>query len=246
MSSKIKTISVVIGVFVGVMLTAQIRTTIPPSSSFPLDQLRTQRELVQSYIEEENILKSRISSLRKSIDRAIDQNEEISQTANLERLNELKREIGLTRVTGEGFVITLDDSPYIDRENVSGEEEGLVYAADIRDIVNLLRSHNVEGIAVNEQRIITSTSIKSVGGTVLVNTSHLAPPFVISTVGDYESFVRRLSDPKVLVDLQRRIERNGLQFSIERSPHIILPVYNGSFRLKYIGRQDFGDVKINY
>lgn len=234
MSKTIKIISVVIGVFVGAMVTAQFRTTTPMSSSFPLDQLRAQEELIQTYIEEENVLKSRIGSLRKKIDESLEQNEAISETASLERLNELKKEIGLTKLNGEGFEIQLDDSPFIDRENITSEEGGIVYAADIRDIVNLLRTHNVEGIAINEQRVIASTPITSVGNTVLVNNSHLAPPFTISAIGDYESLMRRISNPGILEDLQKRIEENGIRFSIEYSPYVILPIYNGQFRMKYI------------
>jgi uncharacterized protein YlxW (UPF0749 family) len=234
MSRTIKIISVLIGVFVGIMVTAQFRTTTPLSSSFPLDQIRAQESLIQTYIEEENVLKSRIGSLRKKIDESLEQNEAVSETASLERLNELKKEIGLTKLTGEGFTIQLDDSPFIDRENITSEEGGIVYAADIRDIVNLLRSHNVSGLAINEQRIIASTTITSVGNTVLVNNSHLAPPFTISAIGDYDSLLRRLQDAGVLEDLQRRVEENGIKFSIDYSPYVVLPIYNGQFRLKYL------------
>lgn len=234
MSRTIKIISVLIGVFVGIMVTAQFRTTTPLSSSFPLDQIRAQEDLIQTYIEEENVLKSRIGSLRKKIDESLEQNESVSETASLERLNELKKEIGLTKVTGEGFTIQLDDSPFIDRENITSEEGGIVYAADIRDIVNLLRSHNVSGLAINEQRIIASTTINSVGNTVLVNNSHLAPPFTISAIGDYDSLLRRLQDAGVLEDLQRRVEENGIKFSIDYTPYVVLPIYNGQFRLKYL------------
>jgi uncharacterized protein YlxW (UPF0749 family) len=234
MSRTIKIISVLIGVFVGIMVTAQFRTTTPLSSSFPLDQIRAQESLIQTYIEEENVLKSRIGSLRKKIDESLEQNEAVSETASLERLNELKKGIGLTKLTGEGFTIQLDDSPFIDRENITSEEGGIVYAADIRDIVNLLRSHNVSGLAINEQRIIASTTITSVGNTVLVNNSHLAPPFTISAIGDYDSLLRRLQDAGVLEDLQRRVEENGIKFSIDYSPYVVLPIYNGQFRLKYL------------
>lgn len=216
------------------MITAQFRTITPSGSSFPLDQLQTQKELIQSYIEEENALKTRIGSLRKRIDKTLEENEAISHTANLDKLNKLKEEMGLTKISGEGFLIYLDDSEYIDRANISGEEEGLVFAADIRDIVNLLRTQNAEGISINQQRIIPTTAIQSVGSTILVNNSHLTPPFVISVTGDYESFVRRLSDPEVLQDLQERIDKSGLQFKFEYSAHIVIPVYNGSFHLKYI------------
>lgn len=217
---------------------AQIRTITPTGSSYPLDQLEAQEELVKSYMDDEAGLKSRIVSLREKIDQTLKNNNLTSQTANLERLNELKKEIGLSELKGEGFYIELDDSPFIDRDSLTGEEAGIVYAADIRDIVNLLRANNVEGIAINDQRIIATSSITSVGNSILINNSHLAPPFTISVIGDYDSFLIRMSDPGVLTDLQKRVNENGIQFSIKKLPQVILPIYNGQFRLKFIQRTD--------
>ena len=217
---------------------AQFKTTTPIASSYPLDQLAAQEELVKSYVNDETQLKSRIVSLREKINETLDDNNLIGQTTNLEKLNALKKEIGLSEITGEGFYIELNDSQFIDRTSIKNDEPGIVYAADIRDIVNLLRANNVDGIAINDQRIIATSSITSVGNSVLINNSTLAPPFTISAVGDYESFLMRLSDPGVLTDLQKRVNENGIQFSIKKSPYIILPIYNGQFKLKFIQRND--------
>lgn len=230
--------SIITGIFVGVLITAQVRTITPLSSSYPLDQLQAQKDLVKTYIDEEALLKSRIISVREKIDTSLEQNQTVSQTANLEALNSLKERIGLSSISGEGFVISLDDSQFVDREIVTSEEGGIIYAADIRDVVNLLRALGVEGISINEQRVIATSSINSVGNTLLVNNSHLAPPFSISTIGDYDSLIRRLEEPGVLADLQKRVKENGIKFEVKKSPHVILPIYNGQFRLKYINQTD--------
>lgn len=213
---------------------AQFRTATPLGSSYPIDQIEAQKDLIKSYVDDEAALKSRISTLREKIDQNLEQNNLISQTSNLENLNLLKKEIGLTELKGEGFKIELDDSPFIDRENIEPDEAGIVFAADIRDIVNLLRAHNVEGIAINDQRVIATSSITSVGNTVLVNNSNLTPPFTITAIGDYGSFVMRFSETGTLADLQKRVKENGIQFRIDPQNHVILPIYNGQFRLKYL------------
>ncbi len=48
----------------------------------------------------------------------------------------------------------------------------------------------------------------------------------------------RLYDETVLPDLQRRVEENGIQFETRSMPHIVLPVYNGQFRLNYLKKLD--------
>ncbi len=238
MKNSVKIISVFAGILVGIIVMAQFRTTVPVGSSYAVDQIEAQRELIKSYVNQEAALKSRISTLREKIDESLEQNALVSQTTNLETLNNLKKEIGLTKLKGPGFIIQLDDSPFVDREKITDEEMGIVYAADIRDIVNLLRANNVEGIAINEQRVIATSSINSVGNTVLVNNSNLSPPFTISAIGDYKSFLMRLYDETVLPDLQRRVEENGIQFETRSMPHIVLPVYNGQFRLNYLKKLD--------
>lgn len=234
MNISLKVISVLAGILVGLLVTSQFLTKTPISSSFPLDQIQAQKDLIKTYTDEEAFLSSRIVSLREKIDENLEQNETISQTANLERLNKLKEVIGLSEITGEGFMIKLDDSTFIDRETIEGDDGGIVFAADIRDVVNLLRAHGVDGLAINEQRIIATSSITSVGNTVLVDNSQLAPPFNISVIGDFESLLFRLEDPTVLTDLQKRVKENGIQFGIKKMQHVVLPIYNGQFRLKFI------------
>jgi uncharacterized protein YlxW (UPF0749 family) len=237
MNITIKLISIIAGILIGILIIVQFKTATPLGSSYPVDLIEAQKELIKDYIDEENAVKSRIVSLRKKIDENLEKNQAISQTANLERLNELKKEIGLTAIEGDGYIIKLDDSPFINREIIEDEEAGIVYASDIRDVVNLLRAQHVKGIAINDQRIIATSSITSVGNTVLVNNSHLAPPFYISAIGEYESLVHRLEESNTLTDLQKRVKENGIQFDIQKASHIILPIYNGQFRLKYIQSQ---------
>ena len=239
MRNSIKIISIMTGIFVGVLMTVQFRTTTPLASSFPLDQLAAQKELIKSYIDDESLLKSRIGTLREKIDKSLKENLAVSKTSNLENLNKLKENIGLTEISGEGFLIELNDSPYIDRENISADEGGIVYAADIRDLVNFLRTHRAKGIEINGQRVIATSTITSVGNTIMVDSSHLAPPFTISAIGDYDSLLIRLEDPATLTDLQKRVRENAIQFSVKKSPYIVLPVYNGQYRTKYLESQNF-------
>lgn len=231
----VKIVSVCAGILVGVLVTVQFRTLVPLGSSYPLDQLQAQKDLIKEYADEEAFLKSRIVSIRENIDEKISENDLITQTTNLEILNQLKKAIGLTALSGPGYTIELDDSPLIDRDNISGDEQGIVYAADLRDVVNLIRAQGASGISINNERVLVTSSISSVGNTILVNNSHLVPPFSISAVGNFgEIDLRFKSDVNALHDLKQRITENGIKFSIQKTDHVILPIYNGQFRLKFI------------
>ena len=107
---------------------AQFRTATPLGSSYPIDQIEAQKDLIKSYVDEDGVLKSRIGTLREKIDTNLEQNNLVKQTSNLENLNILKKEIGLTELKGSGFKIELDDSLFIDRDNIGPEEAGIVCA----------------------------------------------------------------------------------------------------------------------
>jgi uncharacterized protein YlxW (UPF0749 family) len=230
---KTKTTFIVTGVLIGLLLTIQIRSAIPPSS-FITDEITVQKELIKSYTDEQAQLKSRIVSLRKEIEENQENVNLTTRENNLESLKILKNEIGLETVKGSGVSITLDDGFFGDRTSAENVSQSLVHASDLRDIVNELRAANADAIAINDQRIIATTPITSVGNTILVNNFHLLPPFTIIAIGDQEILEQRLNDEKLMSDLRKRIKDKNINFSAERVAHLTAPIYNGNFNLKYI------------
>jgi len=136
------------------------------------------------------------------------------------------------------FIISLNDNQTLNREELTGDELGIVYASDLRDLINLLYASGAEGVAINNQRITTTTSINSVGNTILVDNFNLVPPFTISVIGDAETFSQYYTDSIMLEDLKTRIQNNGIEFGIEQLEFVSLPIYNGQLRLKHIHTTD--------
>ncbi|MFC1749435.1 DUF881 domain-containing protein [Pseudomonadota bacterium] len=221
------------GILIGLLLTLQIRSAIP-ASTFITDEITVQKELIKSYMDDQSLLKSRIVSLREEIEENQEKTRLITQTNNLETLKELKTDIGLEVAKGPGISITLDDGFFGDRSSEENVSQSLIHASDLRDLINVLRTANAEAIAINDQRIIASTSVTSVGNTILVNNFHLLPPFTISAIGDQDILERRLNDENSMLDLRKRIKDNSIQFSAKRIGHLIAPIYNGNFSLKFI------------
>ena len=52
-----------------------------------------------------------------------------------------------------------------------------------------------EAVAINDERITTSTAIIDIGGSVLVNAAYLAGPYQISAIGPPELFARLSASP---------------------------------------------------
>lgn len=221
---------IVTGIAVGMLLTAQFNTPLPPSSSYPFEQYEAAQELIKSYLDEQSLLKSRIAALRKDLDKIQSEVEQEEQSQDLNVLHELKRELGLTEVAGQGIAIELDDSKKANRQSRSVDEDMLVHAADLRDTINVVRSVGPEAITINDQRVVLTTSIRGVGNTILVDNTGMLPPFTISVIGNPEALISRLTSKESLPDIYRRVRENGLIFKISPPrPYIHLPFYSGTY-----------------
>lgn len=233
LSTKVQVAFVITGVFVGFLLTAQLRSAVP-ASSYPYDEFQAQQDLIKSYSDDQSVLKSKITNLRARIDELQQKSGQIIQKSNLETLQGLKKAIGLESLTGKGIEVVLNDGLFTTRDKSEDLNQSLIHAADLRDVINLLFSAQAQGISINDQRILASTPITSVGNTLLVNNFHILPPFKIHALGDSNVLLSRLSDPSALPDLQKRIQEHKIQWSLKALDSLVLPVYNGDFNIKQL------------
>lgn len=230
-------IFIVTGVFIGLILTLQIKSSIP-STVHISDELKAQKELVDSYISEQGLLKTKIVSLRTEIEAAQENANNLVEMNNLDTLKSLKREMGLETVRGPGIEILLNDGVFVNRESAGAISQSLIHASDLRDIVNALRTADAEAISINDQRIIASTPITSVGNTILVNNFHLLPPFSIKAVGDTGLIMQRLNDESVIPDIKKRVKELKIQYGASIKKGILVPIYNGNLATKFINNEE--------
>jgi len=134
-------------------------------------------------------------------------------------------------VQGPGVQIVLDDG--IQRAMPSGPGDYLIHEHDIRDVVNLLWMAGAEAIAINQERVVATTSIYCVGSTVMVNDTRLSPPYVIQAIGPPDTQSEVLRNPSYLRDLKDRAARYGVQFKIVKVGNLQLPAYTGGFAIRY-------------
>lgn len=231
-SKLVRIVLVLTGVLVGIFVTAQLKAVVPFSSSFPLDQLAVQQELIESFSDEQAVLKGQIVALREEI---TEMQEDLRTSArDLETLNLLKAELALTELQGAGIEIIFADSLAAKREELNVFDDVLVHAADLRDLVNLLWASGAEAIAINNQRIVSRAPINCVGNSILVDNFNLLPPFTIRAVGDPQVLLSQVAHSDGLADIYRRVEEQGLQFKFKAKAGLTLPVYNGGYQVKYL------------
>jgi uncharacterized protein YlxW (UPF0749 family) len=180
----------------------------------------------------QNDLKRQIVQLRSDI-QALEADSAGSQ-ATIKTLNDQLEQAriaaGLIRMEGSGLVLKLEDSS---RPVAAGANEAdyVVSAADLRTVVDQLWLAGAEGIAINEERLVTTTAIIDIGGAVLVNTAYLAGPYQIAAIGPTDLFARVSAQPGFQEFVVTRVGGFGLELSRAEPAAVELPAFAGSVTL---------------
>jgi uncharacterized protein YlxW (UPF0749 family) len=184
---------------------------------------------------EQETLKKQIGELRSAL--AARLNEQVSNTVLLRDINvQLEREknaAGLVAVQGPGVVVTLNDSSHGVVAPGADANQYLVHEYDLRDVVNLLWAAGAEAIAVNDERLVATSSIYCAGSTVIVNATRLSPPYVVRAIGPAAAMDEYLHNPAFLPELRKRVKLYGLEFKVASAEKISLGAYEGSIAVKY-------------
>ena len=234
MNKKGFTIFLLVGVFLGILLAWQVNTPLPIAGGFISDEIEAKDELIKDFVDEQSFLKSRIVSLREEVEELENKLEKQSAIYNIRLLESLKKAVGLTETTGLGLEIVLDDGISALRNSANATDENLVQASDLRDLVNVLNSVDVDAIAINKQRIISTSVISSLGNSILINNSQTTPPFTITVIGDSDIILQRLLDDSILPVIYEKLSNGNIIFKIYKKNLVKVPIYNSDLKTNLI------------
>lgn len=219
-------------IVLGVLVAAQWQTQ---STRLPFSA-RYQVTLAEAALDlktEQEHLKAQLASIRAELD-AIQSRAAAfgALAADLDtRLAQAKAAAGLTPVTGEGVLLTLDDGRVPASAPTRTIELAIVHSTDITDVLNAAWSAGAEAISVNGERITASSAC--VGAVIQINGTLLSPPFIFNIVGPSERLAATLSDPAQLADQKRRRDAFGLRLRFERSADVRVAAYTGTIAVRY-------------
>ena len=178
-------------------------------------------------------LKQQILDLRGQIKTVEDQGQ--GTTAQQRELNaslqQARVAAGLIPLTGTGIVFRLADSKQPVPAN-GNPADYAVTARDIRTAIAELWLAGAEAIAVNGERVIATTGVLDIGGTILVNSAYLAPPYQVSAIGPTD-MLDQLGTSQGWVDfIETRRGRFGIDVSFAQPPTVDIPAFAGSLNLR--------------
>jgi uncharacterized protein YlxW (UPF0749 family) len=178
-------------------------------------------------------LKAQIVDLREQIQGLEEQGQ--GTTAIVRELNnrleQARISAGLIPLTGTGLVLRLADSTQAVPADAN-ESDYLVTARDIRTVIDELWLAGAEAVAVNTERVTTSTGVLDIGHSILVNSAYLAPPYQVSAIGPPDLLDQLGLSQGWREFIQTRRGTFGLDIAFAEPEVVDMPQFAGGLNLR--------------
>lgn len=149
------------------------------------------------------------------------------------RVKSLEEPTGLTDVEGRGVRVTLTDTPNPEAFPDADPNFLIVHQQDIQAFVNALWAGGAEAVTLQGQRLISTTGIKCVGSTVVLDGVPYSPPYVIEAIGDPDRMNASLLTSPGAVTYADYVAEYNLGLDIEKVDEIKAEAYAGTVSLRY-------------
>ncbi|MFI1656421.1 DUF881 domain-containing protein [Streptomyces sp. NPDC020472] len=176
------------------------------------------------------------AALRTQVD-SLAARDDGSTRAEDAKLDALEAKAGTSEVSGSGLTVTLDDAPP-NAQAAPGYPEPqandlVIHQQDLQAVVNALWHGGAEGIRVMDQRLISTSAVRCVGNTLILQGRVYSPPYRITAVGDRGKLTKALADSPALQNYQLYVKAYGLGWKVDEHRAVTLPGYSGTVDLHY-------------
>ncbi len=143
--------------------------------------------------------------------------------------------VGTQAVTGPALVVSLDDAKRTAASLPEGytADDIVVHQQDVQSVVNALWAGGAEAMMLQDQRVISTSAVRCVGNTLILQGRIYSPPYVIQAIGD-TSAMRAALDTSPQVTIYRQYaDLLGLGYDVAGKRAATFPAYSGSLSLVY-------------
>jgi uncharacterized protein YlxW (UPF0749 family) len=153
----------------------------------------------------------------------------------IESANRYAQEAGTVPVTGPGVSVSLTDSPLRGDQIPEGltVDDLVVHQQDVQGVVNALWRGGAEAMMIQDQRVISTSAVRCVGNTLILQGRVYSPPFVITAIGDQDRLLEALENDRSVQIYQDYVAAAGLGYEVNVLDEIEAPAYSGSIALRH-------------
>ncbi|MEU9554529.1 DUF881 domain-containing protein [Streptomyces fumanus] len=201
------------------------------ASLLKLSDLIQERSRKNGEMEESN------AALRHDIESLAERDDDSTQAED-DKLSALERRAGTQKLKGRAVTVTLDDAPPDATAKLPGYPEPqpdylVIHQQDLQAVVNALWQGGAEGIKVMDQRLISTSAVRCVGNTLILQGRVYSPPYKITAVGDPEKLKQALAASPAIQNYMVYVNVYGLGWQVEDDGTVTLPGYSGTVDLHY-------------
>ena len=152
-------------------------------------------------------------------------------TQKLERqANELAAAAGRTPVKGATVQVRLDDAKLARSEVPAGADpdDYVIHQQDVQGVVNALWAGGAEAMMLQDQRVISTSAVRCVGNTLVLQGRVYSPPYVITAIGDPAALQSSLATDPDVANLRQWSVAVGLGYDVSVPGEMTFPAYSGS------------------
>ncbi|MEU1042568.1 DUF881 domain-containing protein [Streptomyces sp. NPDC005551] len=154
------------------------------------------------------------------------------------KLAALEKKAGTRKLRGKAVTVTLNDAPPNATAKLPGYPEPqpdylVIHQQDLQAVVNALWQGGAEGIKVMDQRLISTSAVRCVGNTLILQGRVYSPPYKITAVGDPGKLQKALAASAAIQNYMVYVNVYGLGWKVEEDGRVTLPGYSGTVDLHY-------------
>ena len=142
---------------------------------------------------------------------------------------------GLQAVKGPGLTVSLDDAPTHPGQTPASDnpDDLVVHQQDVQSVVNALWAGGAEAMTLMGERIVSTSAVRCVGNTLLVQGRLIGPPFVIKAIGPARQMRAALAVEPGVALFRHYVDAYGLRFDVVDAATLHLPAYTGALDLPH-------------
>ncbi len=194
-------------------------------------------DLIHERSQKNGELDESTGSLRRDVE-SLAERDDGSTKAEDDKLAALEKNAGTQQLKGEAVTVTLNDAPPDATAKLPGYPEPqpdylVIHQQDLQAVVNAMWQGGAQGIKVMDQRLISTSAVRCVGNTLILQGRVYSPPYKITAVGDPEKLQQALADSKAIQNYMVYVNVYGLGWKVEEDGTVTLPGYSGTVDLQY-------------
>lgn len=142
---------------------------------------------------------------------------------------------GFTPVKGNTVTVTLDDSKRDPSTLPAGGNLNwmVVHQQDVQSVVNALWAGGATAMMLMDQRVISTSAVRCVGNTLILQGRVYSPPFKITAMGNVDSLKLALENDRDVSNYRSYVDLVGLGYDVKTATDVTFPAFVGATKLRY-------------